>query len=377
MRSFLGSLIIKRFLKLFVPFDVFFLKLRERSTMDGVKGTSIKPEQAMNTSRTIQAISILFSLLLATSAFALDTRVKTVNLCLGESETLRAPTGYGFSYTEPKYGAGFPSMEEEVARSQVFTSENSDQSGAPFWAALKPNDSLLAGQAGDLSHNPAEYMIAAFDNGRSRAVIQARSEGVSAMEIFAINATTGHTFRQVVKVRTTQCGASTEIGSPLGGNLCKGEAQFSTHKTQVIRGNDNVYSFRGQNTGDRFLAGVKNGRSVLRHMDDAHGVLVEKMAVLPEGKGTCGYADAARLDALDGENTYVLQLCEGETWVSPMARTISSVTYSGNTVFAESSERNDGFAVEGAMAGMGEIHVQFKSSDATDMRIFVEVTSCN
>jgi hypothetical protein len=229
----------------------------------------------------------------------------------------------------------------------------------------------------DMLHHPHHYMEELVSSKRSRIVIQARVEGVTTVEFFEMNVETKESLHHVMKVKVAQCGASTAVKAATAGLLCKGQVKYMGGHVAVARGKDSLFLFRGELSGNQFLAGTATGRAVLRMFSKSEGVVYEKTAVYPEGKGGCGFTDTTRLEALEGENAYVLQLCKGDTWIAPTKRTIDNVIYTGQAIRGEKSVRNDGLSITGIYEGLSLLSVQFNHSDAAPMDIYTEVIECN
>ena len=108
------------------------------------------------------------------------------------------------------------------------------------------------------------------------------------------------------------------------------------------------------------------------------------VTVLPNGKGSCGFADEARLEALEGENTYLLQMCTGDVWLTPFKQPVRNVSVGaakggiGATIInAETTLNNDGVLVRAAGEGTSKMVVQFSERDAASAVIYVEAVPCN
>lgn len=266
---------------------------------------------------------------------------------------------------------------EEGSRHAYFGPETSDEEGTPYWMTLKPNDSYLTGADLNKMHHPNHYMDHIGSSKRSRFVIQARSEGVSNIEFFEMNMTTKESVKHVVKIKVAQCGASTAVKKGTEGQLCRGEVKYTGGNVAVVRGQQSLYAFRGDVSGTQFLAGTAPGRALMRMLTKADGMVYEKVAVYPEGKGNCGFSDVTRLEALEGENAYVLQLCKGDTWITPTTRLIDNVSYTGQAIRAEKSVRDNGFAITAIHEGLSMLEVNFNHGDATPMAVYTEVVECN
>ena len=330
----------------------------------------------MNISRLIQTLVIGTAFFIGGQALATPTQFSEVELCVGDSESLRAPAGNVFTYTESKFASGIPSMMEELNRYVSFGSSNSDEEGTPSWMELRPNQDFLVDGDLDMLHHPHHYLEHIAASKRSRVVIQARSEGVMTVEYYSMNTQTKKSLQHIVKVTVNQCGTATSVKKSNKASMCEGEARFKGGTMQVVRGEDHLYLFRGAISGNQFLAGTTSGRAMLRIFTATDGVQYEKTNIYPEGKAGCGYNDMTRLEALEGENAYVLQLCKGDTWVAPTARTIDGISYTGSAIRAEASVRDDGIAITGMTEGLSLLSVDFNHGDAAPLAIYAEVLAC-
>jgi hypothetical protein len=331
----------------------------------------------MNISRLIQTAVVGAAFFIGGQALATPTQFSEMDLCVGDSESVRAPAGTIFTYTEAKFAEGIPSMMDELNRYGYFGSANSDEEATPSWMELRPNQDFLVDGDMNMLHHPHHYVEHISTSKRSRVVFQARSEGVMTVEYFAMNLQTKKTLQHLVKVTVKQCGTSTSVKKASKNAVCEGEARFKGGTMQVVRGEENLYLFRGAISGNQFLAGTAPGRAMLRIFTASEGVQYEQTKVYPEGKAGCGYSDMTRLEALEGENAYVLQICEGDTWVGPSARTIDGLTYTGSAIRAEASVRDDGFAITGMTEGLSLLSVNFNHGDAAPMAIYAEVLACD
>jgi hypothetical protein len=332
---------------------------------------------SMNISRLIQTVVLGSAILMGGQALATPSQFSEMELCVGDSESVRAPAGTIFTYTEAKFAEGIPSMMDELNRYGYFGSSNSDEAATPSWMELRPNQEFLVGGDMNLLHYPNHYVDHIATSKRSRVVIQARSEGMMTVEYFAMNVQTKETLQHIVNVTVHQCGTATSVKQAAEESMCEGEARFKGGTMKVVRGEDSLYLFRGALSGNQFLAGTAPGRAMLRIFTDSKNVQNEQIKIFPEGKAGCGYSDMTRLEALEGENAYVLQLCEGDTWIAPTARTIEGLTYTGSAIAAEASVRDDGFAITGMTEGLSMLSVNFNHGDAAPMAIYAEVLACD
>ena len=177
---------------------------------------------------------------------------------------------------------------------------------------------------------------------------------------------TGEATREVI-VNAKDCGASTEVVAVEENYLCEGEVIIPEKGMKVVRGKDALYHHVGAVTGRQLMAAVKSSRVVVGHLGDHGKYEFSKTKIQTEGTAGCGFADEARLEALEGENTYSLELCEGETWMVPFKNGAKGVSAVGPAASAELDARRMGLAIDGVLEGL-EWSLWSSTGDAAPMK---------
>ena len=308
---------------------------------------------------------------------AVPGQIQTLDICVGQAEVVRAPAGHAFTYTAPTFDVGYPAMIGELESMLANSSEASDAEGTSAWFELRPNAALIENDGDKMMHAPDQYMAQIRANKRSRVVVQARSEGVSSMTFFETNLATGEVASREMIVNAKNCGASTEVVSVDAGYLCEGEVFVPEGGMKVVRGKEALYHFVGGVTGRQMMAAIDSSRVVVGTLNEHGKYEYRKAKIQTEGTAGCGFADEARLEALEGENTYTLELCEGETWMMPFERGAKAVTAVGPAASAELDARRTGVSIDGVLSGLGVVTIEFNHGDAAPMEIYVETVSCN
>jgi hypothetical protein len=328
--------------------------------------------------KTFIGTGILAATVTAGSAFATTPgQIETIDVCVGQAEVLRAPAGHAFTYTAPTFDVGYPSMISELEAMMAKGSQASDAEGTPAWFELRPNAELIQNDGDKMMHAPDQYMDAIRESKRSRFVIQARSEGVTNVSFFETNLATGEIAGRELIVNAKDCGASTRVVPVEANYLCEGEVVFPEGGMKVVRGKDALYHYVGGVSGRQMMAAVKSSRVVVGTLNEHGEYEYSKTKIQSEGTAGCGFADEARLEALEGENTYSIELCEGETWMMPFQRGAKAVTAVGPAAAAELDARRTGVSIDGVLTGFGMVTVEFNHGDAAPMEIYVETVSCN
>jgi len=332
--------------------------------------------QKMKTLATVITL-ILVSCFTTGSALAAETEFTGMEMCLGESQKLRAPAGYVYTYTQPKYGHGYPSMAKENGALAKWGSDTSDAVGTAMWAEIQPNAEAIDVSADGYAHDPVAYMNRVSWMGNSRAIIHARSAGVQVFSFWAFNPETGDQYKEVVKAVVSHCSASSREPAHSDTFLCEGSVMPTAKAGVVVTGKDSVMAFHGAKSGRKYMAGIGSGRALLRTYTKGHGVETVGMAVLSEGKGICTGAGITDLEPVDGKNNYQVELCEGETLILPSANRVATATSAHDAVAVERSVRGDGVLINGIRAGAAKVITKFIDADANKMVLFVDVVECN
>jgi len=311
------------------------------------------------------------------SALAVETEFTGMTMCLGEAQKLRAPDGYVYTYTQPKFGNGYPSMAKENGALSKWSSETSDAVGTAMWAEIQPNAHAIEISNDGYSHDPIAYMNRVSWMGEARAVIHARSEGTQVFSFWAFNPETGDQYKEVVKAVVTNCTASSLEPAHSDTFLCEGSVIPTSKDGVIVKGHDTVLAFKGAKSGRKYMAGLSSGRALLRtHSKHADSKTVG-MAVLSQGKGACSGAGITNLEPVDGKNNYQTEICVGETLILPTANRIGTASSAQDTVGVERSVRGDGMLIKGIRLGAAKVVTKFQDADANNMLIFVDVVECN
>jgi hypothetical protein len=317
-----------------------------------------------------------FGILGATSASAeMPVENSRIALCVGDSEIVRAAVGNVITYSALSDETGFPVMVEEVVGAEHTGMAASDANGTPVWMEIRPNVAMMQGPLEDVLHGGVDYFEGI--QGTSRVVLQARSEGIQEFSYVVTNVETMEAVKKVVKVLVTQCATSTEMAGTDMGGMCEGQATEMVEMTSVIRGTDKMFTFTGTETGHRMIAAKNSGRVVLKKVNPVHGEYLEKTRVAKQGEEGCEFADNVRLDAVEGENAYTLQLCVGETWIAPLHQTVANVEREGVAVTAEMGTSAKAVALRGVTEGFGFVTVDFSHPDAAPLTLYTETVQCN
>jgi hypothetical protein len=325
---------------------------------------------------TVSTLLLAFSFITG-SALAAETEFTGMKMCLGEAQKLEAPDGYVYTYTQPKYGNGYPSMALENGALSKWSSQTSDAVGTAMWAEIQPNANAIAISNDGYSHDPIAYMNRVTWMGDSRAVIHARSEGTQVFTFWAFNPATGDQYKEVIKAVVSHCSASSLEPAHSDTFLCEGSVIPTSKNGVVVKGHDSVLAFKGAKSGRKYMAGLSSGRALLRTYSKHAAPENVGMAVVSQGKGDCSGAGVTDLEPVDGKNNYQTEICVGETLILPAANRIATVDSAQNTVGVERSVRGDGMLIKGIRLGAAKVVTKFQDADANNMLIFVDVVECN
>lgn len=341
----------------------------------------------MNTSSAIKAVIFGITALLFTTGSALaETKTTSINLCVGDTAIVEAGANEILTYTSFEDSKkSFTHMNMEARNAHIRAWEISDMDGASVWTELRPNVGLLEANPTTYAKSPVSYLRDLAEEGENRMVIQARAEGKQSAEYFATNLDTMKEVKHVVKLNVRQCGASTAIDSELENYRCEGQLAYASQGSRIIGGQRSMHHFVGAESKRGYFAAQVPGRVTFQHFSNEGGKYREMVTVLPNGKATCGYADEARLEALEGENAYLLQMCTGDVWMTPFQQPVRKLMVGAAkgklggeaNISAETSLNRDGVLVKATAEGTSKLHVQFGQKDAAPAIIYVEAVSCN
>jgi hypothetical protein len=332
------------------------------------------------TTRIFTLVVFLLSLPFAANA---TSYYQTLDLCLGDAAAIQAPAGYVYTYTEPKFGMGYPSMADEKAMASHASATHVGWDHNPVWYEIFPNSDVFDQAPTDPyyaksapSNNPVAYMEH-NDSEASRAVIHGRAEGKKLVLLWAFNEAKGETIKHYIKVYTRQCGSTTRLPVTNVANFCEGGATHAPQGTSLISSENNIFVFRGEESGMNILGAVAPGRSIMTNVGRRSEGTKFIATVREQGSDACPPAHDAELHPIDdSSNSFQLEICRGELWMSPSRAKVSNVSTSGPFVYAERSAGNDGFALLAQIEGTTDVFVEFDNQDMEPTMIRVIVNSC-